>query len=45
LNKGRSIYLLDEGEIYIVFAEQDFPTEPDCNDNIRQGTVLWIGVK
>ncbi|HEV2836559.1 MAG TPA: hypothetical protein VGW58_14655, partial [Pyrinomonadaceae bacterium] len=44
LHKGRSIYSLDEGEIYIVFAEQDSPSDLDCVSSISEGTVLWIGV-
>lgn len=44
LNKGRSIYFLDEGEIYIVFAEEEIPAAVDCLGKLPAGTVLMIQV-
>lgn len=44
LNKGRSIYFLDEGEVYIVFAEAEIPAAVDCLARIPAGTVLMIQV-
>ena len=44
-NRKRSIYFLDEGEIYIVYAEDDnFPATEDCLDSVPAGTVLIIEV-
>jgi hypothetical protein len=44
LNKHRYLYFLDEGEISIVFAEQDFPAERDCMPTVADGIVLMIHV-
>lgn len=44
LNKGRSIYFLDEGEIYIVYAEPEVPAAASCLGRIPAGTVLLIQV-
>lgn len=44
LNKGRSIYFLDEGEIYIVFAEAGSPAAVDCSGKIPADTVMSIFV-
>ena len=45
LNKTRSIYFLDEGEIYIVYAEDDnFTVTEDCLDAVPAGTVLMIQI-
>lgn len=44
LNKGRSIYFLDEGEVYIVFAQEDFPAAADCPPPVADGSVLMITV-
>src|SRR5688572_12245773 len=41
LNEGRYIYFLEDGEVYIVFAQEDFPSK-DCR--VRPGTVLMIQV-
>ncbi len=44
-NKKRSIYFLDEGEIYIVYAEDDnFSVTEDCLDAVPAGTVLLIKI-
>lgn len=40
LHKGRSIYFLDEGEVYIVFVQP----EHSCASKISEGTVLMIQV-
>jgi hypothetical protein len=44
LSKGRSIYLLDEGEVYIVFAEKEFPAANPCLLTLAAGTVLMIQI-
>jgi hypothetical protein len=44
LNKSRSIYFLDEGEVYIVFAEEEFSGPRDCLKTVPPGTVLMIQV-
>jgi len=44
LSKGRSIYLLDEGEVYIVFAEEEFPAANPCLLTLAAGTVLMIEI-
>jgi hypothetical protein len=44
LNKGRSIYFLDEGEIYIVFAEDETLAAADCSGKVPSGTVLMVQV-
>lgn len=41
LNKTRSIYYLDEGEVYIAFASEEFLRQNDCNA-VSLGTVLMI---
>jgi hypothetical protein len=41
LNEGRYIYFLDDAEVYIVFAGDDFPAN-DCR--VQPGTVLMIQV-
>lgn len=43
LSKGRSIYFLDEGEVYITFAEQEF-TGRECLSTVPAGTVLTIRI-
>src|SRR5687767_10925665 len=43
LSKGRSIYFLDEGEVYITFAEQEF-TGRECLSTVPAGTVLMIQI-
>jgi hypothetical protein len=44
LHAGRSIYILDEGEIYIVYANGRIPEWNDCNGKVPEGTVLSISV-
>ena len=44
LNKGRSIYFVDEGEVYIVFAEALFEGPRTCLNTVAVGTVLMIQV-
>lgn len=44
LNKARSIYFLDEGEVYIVYAHQDIPDAVDCLGKVPEGTVLLIQI-
>ena len=44
LNKSRSIYFLDEGEVYIVFAEARIRAAVDCLGKIPEGSVLMIQV-
>ena len=44
LNKFRSIYFGDEGEVYIDFAEAEIPAAVDCLTRIPAGTVLMIQV-
>src|SRR5262249_30340338 len=39
----RSIYFLDEGEVYIVFADKDFLKENNCSA-VPSGTVLMIQI-
>ena len=43
LNKTRSIYYLDEGEVYIVFANEELLKLNNC-DAVPLGTVLMIQV-
>ena len=43
LSKGRSIYFLDEGEVYITFAEDEFAGRV-CLSAVPPGTVLMIRV-
>jgi hypothetical protein len=45
LNKGRSIYFVDEGEVYIVFAEDLFEGPRECLNTVSVGTVLMIQVR
>jgi hypothetical protein len=44
INKGRSIYLVDEGEVYIVFAEVLSEGPRECLNTVAEGTVLLIQV-
>ncbi|HEV8429356.1 MAG TPA: hypothetical protein VGQ41_15755 [Pyrinomonadaceae bacterium] len=44
LNKGRSIYFVDEGEVYIVYAEDLFEGPRQCLNTVAEGTVLMIQV-
>lgn len=44
LNKGRSIYSLDEAEVHIVFAEEGFNSPRECLMTVAPGTVLMIQV-
>jgi hypothetical protein len=44
LNKGRSIYFTDEGEIYIVYANDKIPAAIDCLGKIPIDTVLIIEI-
>ena len=43
LNKGRSIYFLDEGEVYIIFADGQLLTSGHC-PSVAAGTVMMIRV-
>ena len=43
LNKSRSIYYLEEGEVFIVFATEDLLKMNDCQA-VAEGTVLMIQV-
>lgn len=43
LHKGRSIYYLEEGEVYILFAGNEFLQLPNC-DSVPAGIVLSIRV-
>ena len=43
LHPGRYIYFLDEGEVYIVFADTEFLKGLDC-PSTKAGTVLMIQV-
>jgi hypothetical protein len=43
LHPGRYIYYLDEGEVYIVFADAEFLKERNCS-SVAPGTVLLIQV-
>jgi hypothetical protein len=43
LHKGRSIYYLDEGEVYIVFADEEFLVSNNC-PSVVAGTVLSIRI-
>lgn len=43
LNTGRSIYFLDEGEVYIVFADDEFLKGRNCL-SVAPGTVLMIQI-
>jgi hypothetical protein len=45
LHAGRSVYILDEGEIYIVYANGKIPEWNDCAGKVPEGTVLLITVK
>jgi len=44
LNKARSIYYLEEGEAYIVFAEEDVPAAASCIGTVPSGAVLLIQI-
>src|ERR1043165_1501339 len=44
LNKGRSLYFLDEGEVYIVYAEDISAGTRQCLNTVAEGTVLVIHV-
>jgi|ERR1043166_1264615 hypothetical protein len=44
LNKGRSIYFVDEGEVYVVYAEDLFEAPRQCLNTVAEGTVLMIRV-
>jgi hypothetical protein len=44
LNAGRSIYRLDEGEVYIVYANENTEGWKNCAGKIPEGTVLSISV-
>jgi hypothetical protein len=44
LHAGRSIYRLDEGEVYIVYANGNIPDWNDCAGKVPEGTVLSISV-
>jgi hypothetical protein len=43
-NKGRSIYFVDEGEVYIVYAEDLIEGPRQCMHTVAEGTVLLIQV-
>ena len=43
LNKAQSIYFLDEGEVYIIFADNETLPRGNCN-SVANGTVLWIRI-
>jgi len=42
LSKARSIYYLDEGEVYIVYLDDSILGAVDCLGKIPDGTVLMI---
>jgi len=44
LHAGRSIYSLDESEVYIVYANSQIPEWNDCNGRVPEGTVLSIAL-
>jgi hypothetical protein len=44
LNAGRSIYRLDEAEVYIVYASENTEGWNDCAGKVPEGTVLSIDV-
>ena len=44
LNAGRSIYKLGEGEVYIVYANENTEGWNDCAGKVPEGTVLLIYV-
>jgi hypothetical protein len=43
LHKGRSIYFYDEGEVYIVFADEELLTTNECQ-SVPAGTVVTIRI-
>jgi hypothetical protein len=43
LHEGRSIYYLDEGEVYIIFADKEFLKEHSC-PSVALGTVMRVDV-
>ncbi|HYO63202.1 MAG TPA: hypothetical protein VER08_06050 [Pyrinomonadaceae bacterium] len=45
LNKLRSVYFLDEGEVYVVYTNTEIPAAEDCLDKIPVDTVLMIQVR
>jgi hypothetical protein len=47
LNKGRSIYFTDEGEVYIVYANNFFGSESinECLKKLPEDAVLFISVE
>src|SRR5262245_33645717 len=44
LNDNRSIYVVDEGDVFIVYARQNFPDAPMCPKNVPNDTVLLVEV-
>lgn len=44
MHEGRSIYHLDEGEVYIVFTNGKDPKWVNCSGGVPSGTVLSIQV-
>ena len=44
LDNTRSIYFLDEGEVYIVFADKAVPAAAGCLGKISPGTIMLIQV-
>lgn len=44
LNKQRSIYFLEEGEVYIVYAEDTDSGSRECLNSVVPGTVMMIQV-
>jgi len=44
MHEGRSIYFLDEGEVYIVYTNGKDPKWADCSGAVPSGTVLLIQV-
>jgi hypothetical protein len=44
LNKSRSIYFLEEGEVYIVYAEDEIPAAAECIGKVPAGTVMLIQI-
>lgn len=44
INKGYSLYVLDQEEVHFVFAVHNFPEESQCVTRIAEGTILRIHV-
>jgi hypothetical protein len=44
MHEGRSIYFLDEGEVYIVYTNGKDPSWVGCSGGVPSGTVLSIKV-